>query len=103
MYKKVQVKLESIDLNLLLALDALIAEQNVTRAAARVGLTQPAMSSVLARLREMFGDPLLQRIGGRMQATSRARETRRADRRGIGAVAHGGGAAAHLRRRTDRP
>ncbi len=87
------MKLESIDLNLLLALDALIAEQNVTRAAARVGLTQPAMSSALARLREMFGDPLLQRIGGRMQATSRAREL-------VGPI---GEALARLRTAVERP
>ncbi|HVJ91039.1 MAG TPA: LysR family transcriptional regulator, partial [Labilithrix sp.] len=50
------------DLNLLVALRALLAEQHVTHAAARVGLTQPAMSHALARLRNVLGDPLL---GGR--------------------------------------
>jgi DNA-binding transcriptional LysR family regulator len=47
------------DLNLLLALNALLAERNVTRAAARLNLSQPALSAQLRRLREIFGDPLL--------------------------------------------
>jgi hypothetical protein len=47
------------DLNLLLALEALLAERNVTRAAARLNLSQPALSAQLRRLREIFGDPLL--------------------------------------------
>src|ERR1700742_4310707 len=53
----------SPDLHLLEALDALLAELNVTRAAARLGITQSAMSHKLARLRDFFGDPLL--VGGR--------------------------------------
>jgi DNA-binding transcriptional LysR family regulator len=53
----------SLDLNLLEALDALLHELNVTRAAARVGISQSAMSHKLARLRDLFGDPLL--VGGR--------------------------------------
>lgn len=53
----------SLDLNLLEALDALLHELNVTRAAARIGISQSAMSHKLARLREVFGDPLL--VGGR--------------------------------------
>ena len=52
-----------MDLNLLEALDALLHELNVTRAAARLGISQSAMSHKLARLREAFGDPLL--VGGR--------------------------------------
>jgi DNA-binding transcriptional LysR family regulator len=47
------------DLDLLLALDVLLSERHVTRAARRLGLTQSAMSQKLARLREYFGDPLL--------------------------------------------
>ena len=47
------------DLNLLVALEALLAERNVTRAAARLHLSQPALSAQLRRLREIFGDPLL--------------------------------------------
>jgi LysR family nod box-dependent transcriptional activator len=57
------MRLNRFDLNLLLALDALLSEKNVTRAAARIGLTQPAMSAALHRLRDYFGDPLLQPTG----------------------------------------
>ena len=53
------VNLARIDLNLLVALDALLTERSVTRAAARVGLGQSAMSHNLARLRALFGDELL--------------------------------------------
>ena len=48
-----------LDLNLLLALEALLVERNVTRAAARLNLSQPALSAQLRRLRDIFGDPLL--------------------------------------------
>jgi DNA-binding transcriptional LysR family regulator len=53
------MKLSGIDTNLLVALDALLKEKNVTRAAKRIGRGQPAMSHVLARLRAHFEDPLL--------------------------------------------
>src|SRR5260370_31488405 len=55
------VNLGRIDLNLLVHLDALLTEKSVTRAAARVGIGQSAMSHNLARLRELFGDELLTR------------------------------------------
>lgn len=57
------------DLNLLRALDALLAERNVTRAAERQFVTQQAMSGTLARLRAHFGDELLVRIGRRFELT----------------------------------
>jgi DNA-binding transcriptional LysR family regulator len=60
------------DLNLLIALDALLQEANVSRAAARVGLSTPAMSHALARLRTWVDDPLLVRAGQRMVRTPRA-------------------------------
>jgi len=66
------VHLGAIDLNLLVAFDALLAERNVTRAARRVGLTQPAMSHALGRLRDILGDPILVRSGSGMLATARA-------------------------------
>jgi DNA-binding transcriptional LysR family regulator len=66
--------LGAIDLNLVHALHALLEERSVTRAAARVGLSQPAMSHALARLREHFGDPLLHRTGRTMVLTARAEE-----------------------------
>lgn len=48
-----------LDLNLLVTLEALLIEQNVTRAAARLHLSQPAVSAQLSRLRDVFNDPLL--------------------------------------------
>jgi len=68
------VHVEGLDLNLLVALRALLAEQHVTRAAARVGLTQPAMSHALARLRIVLGDPLLVRTRSGMTLTPRAKK-----------------------------
>jgi len=65
-------RLTGLNLNLLVALDALLSERNVTRAARRVGITQPAMSQTLARLRELFADPLLVRRGREMVLTPRA-------------------------------
>jgi DNA-binding transcriptional LysR family regulator len=53
------IDLRGIDLNLLVSLDALLEECNVTKAAARLHLTQPAVSTQLARLRKVFDDPLL--------------------------------------------
>ncbi|MGD9827872.1 MAG: LysR family transcriptional regulator, partial [Hyphomicrobiaceae bacterium] len=64
--------LRRIDLNLLVALDALLRERHVTRAAHAVGLSQPAMSSSLARLRHVFSDELLVRTATGMQPTPRA-------------------------------
>lgn len=61
------------DLNLLVALDALLEEKNVTRAAERLYMSQPAMSGALQRLRERFNDPLLIRVGRKMELTPRAR------------------------------
>ena len=55
------INLSRVDLNLLVALDALLMERSVTRAAARVGLRQSAMSHNLARLRALLGDELLVR------------------------------------------
>src|SRR5215213_10599687 len=66
------VNLARLDLNLLVAFDALLAERSVTRAAARVGLGQSAMSHNLARLRALFGDELLTRGAEGMRPTPRA-------------------------------
>ena len=63
-----------LDLNLLLAFEALIAERSVTRAAKRMSVGQPAMSASLARLRTFFGDPLLVRKGRSLVPTPRALE-----------------------------
>jgi DNA-binding transcriptional LysR family regulator len=66
--------LRSVDLNLLVAFDALMAERNVTRAAERNGSTQPAVSKALNRLRYLFGDPLFVRRDRAMEPTARALE-----------------------------
>ena len=70
------MNLASLDLNLLVALDALLAEASVGRAAARIGLSQPATSHALRRLRGVMGDPLLVRVGARMELTPRAQALR---------------------------
>lgn len=64
--------LRSLDLNLLVAFEALMAERSVSRAARRIGLSQPAMSGALARLRSLFDDQLLVRGDGQMRPTPRA-------------------------------
>ncbi len=66
------MNLAALDLNLLVALDALLSTASVSRAAARIGLSQPAASHALRRLREVIGDPLLVRVGARMELTPRA-------------------------------
>ena len=64
----------NIDLNLLRVFDALMREQNVTRAAERIDRTQSAVSHSLGKLRELFEDELFTRVGTSMQPTARARE-----------------------------
>jgi LysR family nod box-dependent transcriptional activator len=63
------VRLRQVDLNLLVTLDALLRERNVTRAGREVGLSQPAMSTALGRLRQLFDDPLLVRVGREYRLT----------------------------------
>ena len=71
-----RVNLASLDLNLLVSLDALLQERSVTRAAARMGLSQPALSASLARLRRHFGDELLSRAGNEYRLTPLAVQLR---------------------------
>lgn len=66
------VNIKNFDLNLLRVFDAMFAERNVTRAARRVFLSQPAASHALARLRKEIGDPLFVRAGNEMTATKKA-------------------------------
>ncbi|MGE4406366.1 LysR family transcriptional regulator [Pseudomonas sp.] len=68
--------LRRLDLNLLVTLDALLAEHNVTRTAERLNLSQPSVSVHLAKLREIFADPLLLPGPRGMQPTARAQELR---------------------------
>ena len=94
------MNLAALDLNLLVALEALLVEESVGRAASRVGLSQPAMSHALNRLRALVGDPLLVRTGAGMQPTRRAQSMRsRCARRRWPAC----GACSSRRRSTPRP
>lgn len=66
------MNLRAVDLNLLVILDALLDEAHVSRAAARLGLSQPATSTALERCRHLFGDRLLERGAGGMVLTPKA-------------------------------
>ncbi|MEN0106379.1 MAG: LysR family transcriptional regulator, partial [Pseudomonas sp.] len=66
------MNISTFDLNLLRVLDALLRECNVSRAAERLSLSQPAVSNALNRLRVLLDDPLLVRVGRAMQPTPRA-------------------------------
>ncbi|WP_313064155.1 LysR family transcriptional regulator [Atlantibacter hermannii] len=78
--------LSRLDLNLLLTLDALLTEQNVTRAAARLHLSQPSVSVQLAKLREALGDPLLLPGPRGMRPTARAEALREPLRQALQAL-----------------
>ena len=67
-----ELNLAGVDLNLFPALEALLRRRNVTRAGADVGLSQPAMSRALARLRALIGDPILVKAPGGLAPTARA-------------------------------
>ncbi|MGC5257761.1 LysR family transcriptional regulator [Gordonia sp. DT218] len=69
-------QLRNLDLNLLVALDALLDERNVSRAAQRLGVSQPSASAALGRLRRHFDDPLLRRSGNRYELTPLAAHLR---------------------------
>lgn len=66
------MRFKNLDLNLLVALDLLMGEKNVSRAAERMNITQSAMSNALSRLRDYFRDDLLVQVGRRMELTPRA-------------------------------
>ena len=80
------MNLEQVDLNLLVYLDVLLREQSVTRAAEQLGITQPAMSNGLKRLRDVFNDPLLIRSSNGMAPTERALELAPRVRQALAAV-----------------
>ncbi len=68
------MNISKVDLNLLVYLDVLLRERNVTQAAHQLNLSQPAMSNGLRRLRDLFNDPLLVRTRDGMTPTERALE-----------------------------
>lgn len=89
------MNLRDIDLNLLRVFDAVLREGGVTPAAGRLGLTQPAVSNALSRLRRVFGDPLFVRTSAGMDATPFAHELGEPVRQALAllesALAHGPG------------
>ena len=66
--------IRAIDMNLLVVFDAMIEHRSVTRAGEAIGLSQPAMSAAVARLRAWFDDPLFVKTGAEMKPTPRALE-----------------------------
>jgi DNA-binding transcriptional LysR family regulator len=89
------VNVEALDLNLLRVFDAVLQERAVTAAAARLDLTQPAVSNALARLRRLLADPLFVRTASGMEATPFARGIAEPVRQALAlietALAHGAG------------
>src|SRR5690348_17114228 len=89
------MNVRDVDLNLLRVFDAVLREHGVTPAAARLGLTQPAVSNALARLRALFGDALFVRTQAGMEATPFARGVAEPVRQALAlldsALAHGPG------------
>jgi DNA-binding transcriptional LysR family regulator len=88
------INLSRIDLNLLVVLETIVVEGGVSRAAERLNLTQPAVSHALARLRELFGDPLFVRHGRTLAPTALTKsliEPLRQALRSMGAVLAAGG------------
>ena len=80
-------KLANLDLNLLVSLDALLAERSVSRAAERLSLSQPSLSASLARLRRHFRDDLLVRVGNRYELTPLAAQLAEQTASALAAVA----------------
>lgn len=90
------MNLRNVDLQVLVGLDVLLEELNVTRAARRLALSQPATSRLLARMRQVFGDPLLVRTARGLAPTSRALELRGPVREALAHVRRIFGTQAHF-------
>jgi DNA-binding transcriptional LysR family regulator len=86
MYGRHPVNFRTLDLNLLRVFDEIMAERNLTRAAANLSMTQPAVSNALKRLRDALGDGLLVRAGYGMEPTPRAAELWPAVRQALDAL-----------------
>jgi DNA-binding transcriptional LysR family regulator len=70
------MNINTIDLNLMIAFDALISQRHVTKAGVAIGRSQPAMSNALSRLRELFEDQLLVKSGSKMRRGDDGRKNR---------------------------
>jgi DNA-binding transcriptional LysR family regulator len=78
-----KLNFKNLDLNLLRVFDAVMVERNLTKAARRLAMTQPAVSNAMRRLRELVGDDLVTRSGYGVQATARAQQLWPAVREGL--------------------
>ena len=78
--------LKNVDLNLLVIFEAIYATSNISRAAERLGMSQPAVSNALARLRELIDDALFVRAPGGVEPTIRARDMIRPVREALGVI-----------------
>src|SRR5450756_562921 len=78
--------LKNVDLNLLVIFEAVYATSNISRAADRLGMSQPAVSNALARLRELIDDALFVRAPGGVEPTIKAREMIRPVREALGVI-----------------
>lgn len=78
--------LKNVDLNLLVTFEAIYATSNISRAADRLGMSQPAVSNALARLRDLIGDPLFVRATHGVEPTIKAREMIRPVREALGVI-----------------
>src|SRR6185437_9622811 len=74
MLEILDMNISAIDLNLLLVFDVIMRERNITLAALRIGISQPAMSNSLARLRRILNDPLFARTSNGMEPTPYAKQ-----------------------------
>jgi DNA-binding transcriptional LysR family regulator len=83
------MRLRSIDLNLLVIFDALMAEKSLSEAARKVGMTPSAASHALQRLRTTFNDPLIERTARGMVPTRRAQDLIKSVREGLQQLKHG--------------
>jgi len=78
--------LKNVDLNLLVIFEAIYATSNISRAADRLGMSQPAVSNALARLRDLIGDPLFVRASQGVEPTIKARDIIRPVREALGVI-----------------
>jgi len=88
--------LKNVDLNLLVIFEAVYATSNISRAAERLGMSQPAVSNALARLRELIGDPLFVRAPHGVEPTIKAREMIRPVREALGVIGQQLGSSSNL-------
>ena len=90
------VNLKNVDLNLLVIFEAVYATGNISRAAERLGMSQPAVSNALARLRDLVGDPLFVRGPRGVAPTAKTRQLINPVRESLGLIGRHLGTASHI-------